>query len=175
MIHSLTLCLWLALSADPVAPAPSVPPQEPPAPTSVKDDPTLFDHAAPSQHLAESGDAAESLGLVLVKMLLGLGVTIGVIYLSLAYVARRLQQFPALKGSVLKIVERVPLEPRRTLFLVEAAGDFLVIGAGEGPMALIAKLDSEKARAAMAEAKAAAAGAPKPFWLRLLEKRRWEK
>jgi flagellar protein FliO/FliZ len=110
------------------------------------------------------------MGWLLVKMLLGLGVTVGAIYLSLSYVARRLQGFPGARSAVVKVVERVPLEPRRTLWVVEVAGEYLLLSSGDGPMTLLAKLDADKAREAVAQARSSTT-APKPFWLKLLEKR----
>ncbi len=176
MLKPLVACLVITASPD------TAPPGGVPAPVaqaaqaggqgsaSLREDPSVLGQgtgAAPR----DAGEQPEGMGLLLVKMVLGLGVTLGAIYLSLAYVARRLQQLPGSRGTVVKVVERLPLEPRRTLFVIEAAGEYLLVGAGEGPMSLIAKLDAEKARAMMAQAREAGAGAPRPFWLRLLSGR----
>ncbi len=50
-------------------------------------------------------------------------------------------------GKGLRVVARLTLEPRRTLYVVEAAGKFLLVGAGEGAMATLAELDPTHARA----------------------------
>jgi flagellar biosynthetic protein FliO len=61
-------------------------------------------------------------------------------------------------SGTLKVLARCPLEPRRSLFVVEAAGRCFLIGVGDGPMALLAELDADKLP------RAAEAGAlPVPF------------
>jgi flagellar biosynthetic protein FliO len=47
-------------------------------------------------------------------------------------------------SGTLKVLARCPLEPRRSLFVVEAAGRCFLIGVGDGPMALLAELDADK-------------------------------
>jgi flagellar protein FliO/FliZ len=173
----LPLCVVLAISGPPPAasatPAPPTADVPAPSPAPITEDPTVLGHGPGTPSLSDA-DQPESLGMALVKMVLGLGVTLGAIYLSLSYLARRLQQLPAGRGTLVKVVERLPLEPRRTLYVVEAAGEYLLVGSGEGPMALITKLDAEKAKAVISQARAAVSDAPRPFWLRLLAKRTGE-
>ncbi len=167
------LALTLVLAASPgqtPAPPPDSSPGLPAVPV-IREDPSLLGHTEPPSTVAAQDEGSQSLGFVLFKMLLGLGVTVGLIYITLAYLARRLSQFPAMKGKLLRVAERLPLEPRRTLFVVEAAGEFLLVAASESGTTLLAKLEAEKVRAELAKAGAAHAASPKPFWLRLLEKR----
>jgi flagellar protein FliO/FliZ len=50
-------------------------------------------------------------------------------------------------GPGLRVVARLALEPRRSIYVVEAAGRYLVVGVGDGPMALLAELDATRAAA----------------------------
>lgn len=60
--------------------------------------------------------------------------------------------------SSLRVVSRLALEPGRTLYVVEAAGRFLLVGVGEGPMAVLAELSAEEAKRIEADAGPDAAG-----------------
>ena len=46
-------------------------------------------------------------------------------------------------GAV-RVVARCPLEPRRSVYVIEAAGRSFLIGVGDGPMSVLAELDGEK-------------------------------
>lgn len=45
-------------------------------------------------------------------------------------------------GGPLRVVARCTLEPRRSVYLVEAAGRCFLVGVGDGPMALLAEVDA---------------------------------
>lgn len=49
-------------------------------------------------------------------------------------------------GAV-RVLARCPLEPRRSVYVIEAGGRCLLVGVGEGPMTVLAELDGEKVRA----------------------------
>jgi flagellar protein FliO/FliZ len=44
-------------------------------------------------------------------------------------------------GGGLRVRARLPLETRRTIYVVEADGRRLLIGAGDGPLTLLCELD----------------------------------
>src|SRR5689334_24772219 len=44
-------------------------------------------------------------------------------------------------SGAIKVLARCPLEPRRSLYVVEAAGRCFLVGVGDGPMAVLAELD----------------------------------
>jgi flagellar biosynthetic protein FliO len=44
--------------------------------------------------------------------------------------------------GAIRVVARCPLEPRRSLYVVEAAGRCFLVGVGDGPMAMLAELDA---------------------------------
>lgn len=46
----------------------------------------------------------------------------------------------------LRVVARLSLEPRRSVYVIEAAGKFLLVGVGEGAMAVLAELDAARVR-----------------------------
>jgi flagellar biosynthetic protein FliO len=47
------------------------------------------------------------------------------------------------KGSgAIRVVARCPLEPRRSVYVIEAAGRCFLVGVGEGPMSMLAELDA---------------------------------
>jgi flagellar biogenesis protein FliO len=48
------------------------------------------------------------------------------------------------KHPLLRVIARLPLEPRRSLYLVEVAGDFFLLGAGEGGLSTLATLDADR-------------------------------
>ena len=58
----------------------------------------------------------------------------------------------------IRVVARLPLEPRQTLHVVEVGGKTLLIGSGDRPASLITELDAEAVAAAVA-----AAPQPKSF------------
>ena len=47
-------------------------------------------------------------------------------------------------GGAIRVVARCPLEPRRSVYVVEAAGRHFLIGVGDGPMTVLAELDGDK-------------------------------
>jgi flagellar biogenesis protein FliO len=49
-----------------------------------------------------------------------------------------------------EVIARCPLEPRRSVYVVEAAGRSFLIGVGDGPMTVLAELDGDKVKSAMA-------------------------
>jgi flagellar biosynthetic protein FliO len=50
-------------------------------------------------------------------------------------------------SGAVRVVARCPLEPRRSVYVVEAAGRCFLIGVGDGPMAVLAELDGERLKA----------------------------
>ena len=62
-------------------------------------------------------------------------------------------------GARLRVIERLPLEARRSLYLVEAGGRHLLVGVGDGAMTTLAELDP-----AAGEAVVTVAPRPAPGW-----------
>ena len=107
-----------------------------------------------------------SYGAFLLQTLLVLAVVCIVAWVVLRFGVRRLHLGGA--HGPLRIVARLPLETRRSLYIVDAAGKLLLIGVSEGgPMAVLAELEP----AAVEQALATAASEPRTGWLELLRRR----
>jgi flagellar protein FliO/FliZ len=95
------------------------------------------------------GAPAESVGSgygeLLVGSLLVLGLVCLVAWLVVRVGTRRL--WGARGGGVLDVVARVPLEPRRSLYVVEVAGKTLLVGTSEMGLSVLSELDAERVRA----------------------------
>jgi flagellar protein FliO/FliZ len=119
------------------APTPAV--QATPRAEPAWEDPTL-------EQPAEAGEEQESLGWTLFRTLMLLGAVVAAIYLTLNVGLRRLM---GLQGTALgrqplvSVVERLTLDPKRSLFVVKAADEYLLVGGGEGGLQLLSKLDPE--------------------------------
>lgn len=107
----------------------------------------------------------------------GLGGSLAVSFLSLgvvcvvAYVALRLISTRAAGGrrGALHVVARTPLEPRRSLLVVDVGGRGFVLASSEAGVSLIAELDADTL------GQLAAAEVPRPapgawFWQRFVGK-----
>lgn len=135
----------------------------------MRGDRDLPDLTAPSAPPVED----MSLGWTLVRTLLVLGIVVALIYLSLNFGLRRLMGLrgPAGGGvSLVTLLERLPLDQKRALFVVKAAGDYLLIGGGEQELSLIAKLDPEEVERVVRE-RPSPTVTSSPFLQKLLAKR----
>ena len=47
-------------------------------------------------------------------------------------------------SGAIRVVARCPLEPRRSVYVIEVGGRCFLVGVGDGPMALLAEIDAEK-------------------------------
>jgi flagellar biosynthetic protein FliO len=45
-------------------------------------------------------------------------------------------------SGAIRVVARCPLEPRRSVYVIEVAGRCFLVGVGDGPMAMLAELDA---------------------------------
>ena len=98
--------------------------EEPAAPEPRRPPPDIDTLPPPSSGLIEL------LG-PLFKTMLMLAVVVGIAYLTLNKGLGKLVQRQNL-GRRIKVVERVSLDPKRALFLVELDGKQMLLGAGEG-------------------------------------------
>ena len=81
-------------------------------------------------------------GAFLVQSLLALVAVCVLAWVVLRFGLRRLHA-PQSGASAIQIIARTTLEPRRTLYIVEAAGKTLLLGTTDnGPIATLAELDS---------------------------------
>jgi len=103
-------------------------------------------------------------------MLLVLALVVALAWLTLNVGLRKLMKMGPAQTGLVRVHERLPLEPKKSVYLVEAAGQFLLLGVGEREVSRLGELDPEKARAVLAQRAQVAAPSPKPFWDRLLVK-----
>jgi flagellar biosynthetic protein FliO len=109
-------------------------------------EPTPFD---PARY--QSGGGASFL-LMLVETLLALALVCGLAYFIFRWVVPRLQQVVGPGGGMIRVVERVGLDARKSLVVVEVAGKWLLVATSEAGVQLISELDAATAEEAAAEA-----------------------
>ncbi|MBC8131345.1 MAG: flagellar biosynthetic protein FliO [Deltaproteobacteria bacterium] len=97
----------------------------------------------------ESAGELPGLGGSLAASLLSLGVVCLVAYLSLRFLSRR--GVGRVSGPI-KVLARCPLEPRRSLYLIETAGRCFLVGVGEGPMTMLAEVAAPEGEAVVVSA-----------------------
>jgi flagellar biogenesis protein FliO len=97
----------------------------------------------------------ESIGWSLVRTVLLLLAVLASIYLTLNVGLRRLMGLQGIavgRKSLVSVVERVPLDQRRTLLVLKAADEYLLVGSsGEGGLQLLSKLDTQAVERIQAE------------------------
>ncbi|RKG73130.1 hypothetical protein D7W79_26425 [Corallococcus exercitus] len=122
----------------------------------------------------EAAEEQESLGWVVVRTVALLGAVIAAIYLTLNVGLRRLmglQGVPVGKASVVSVMERIPLDQRRTLFVLKAADEYLLVGGGEGGVQLVSKLDRDAVERIRAARPPSSPVSLSPFLQKLLSRR----
>ena len=72
---------------------------------------------------------------------MGLLIGLALASAALLVVLRASVRSPSLTAGM-RVVGRLALEPRRSIYLVEVGGRCLVVGVGDGPMALLSELDA---------------------------------
>ncbi len=107
----------------------------------------------PTSELETKGEDL-NLGWTLIRTALVLGIVVSLIYLTLNVGLRKLLGIkPASSQGLVTVLERVPLDQRRSLFVVRAGSEVLLLGGSDASLSLITKLDSaevDKAQTARA-------------------------
>lgn len=107
--------------------------------------------------MGDSAAALPTLGWGSVAMsLASLGLVCVLAYVALRWLAGR--GVGRATGAI-KVLARCPLEPRRSVFLIETAGRCFLVGVGDGPMSLLAEVDRAAVSAAAASSDARSKGA----------------
>jgi flagellar biogenesis protein FliO len=96
---------------------------------------------------ANGAAAAASYGDLLVMSLVVLGVVCVAAFVLVRLVGRFLATGRARGAHLLDVVARVPLEPRRSLYVVEVAGKTLLVGTSEMGLSVLSELDGDEVRA----------------------------
>lgn len=98
---------------------------------------------------APAGSA--SFFVMLLQTLLALGFVCGLAYLIFRWLPPRLYANRPTSGMV-RVVERAPLDSRKSLYVVEVAGRWLLVASSESGVQLISELDAARAEEAAREA-----------------------
>jgi flagellar biogenesis protein FliO len=124
-----------------VAPAPAEPTTATPPAEPVRDYRVDRPQADP---LAVDGVEDLSLGWTLFRTLVVLAMVVMLAYLTLNVGLRRLLGIKSIASgqAVVEVLERVPLDQKRALFVVKAAGEVLLIGGSDNSLELITRLDA---------------------------------
>ena len=101
--------------------------------------------------MSGNGAVGASYGDLLVTSLLVLGGVCIAAFVVVRVVGRFLATGRARGAHLLDVVARLPLEPRRSLYVVEAAGKTLLIGTSEMGLSVLTELDREQVRTGLAE------------------------
>lgn len=94
-----------------------------------------------------SGVEAASYGDLLVTSLVVLGAVCVAAFVVVRVVGRWVLTGRTRGANLLDVIARVPLEPRRSLYVVEVAGKTLLVGTSEMGLNLLAELDGAEVRA----------------------------
>ena len=91
--------------------------------------------------------AATSYGDLLVTSLVVLGAVCVAAFVLVRLVGRFLATGRVRGAHLLDVVARLPLEPRRSLYVVEVAGKTLLVGTSEMGLSVLSELDGGEVRA----------------------------
>jgi len=101
--------------------------------------------------MSGNGAAGASYGDLLLTSMLVLGGVCIAAFVVVRVVGRLLATGRARGAHLLDVVARLPLEPRRSLYVVEAAGKMLLIGTSEMGLSVLSELDREQVRTGLVE------------------------
>ena len=93
-----------------------------------------------------SGAEASYGDLLLTSLVVLGGVCVGA-FLVVRFVGRWVATGRARGAHLLDVVARVPLEPRRSLYVVEVAGKTLLVGTSEMGLSVLTELDAAEVKA----------------------------
>lgn len=98
-----------------------------------------------------SGSEAASYGDLLVMSLVVLGGVCVAAFVAVRLLGRFLATGRTRGAHLLDVVARVPLEPRRSLYVVDVAGKTLLVGTSEMGLSVLSELDRAEVRARVVE------------------------
>jgi flagellar biogenesis protein FliO len=95
--------------------------------------------------------AGASYGDLLITSLVVLGVVCVAAFVAVRVFGRLLASGRTRGAHLMDVVARVPLEPRRSLYVVEVAGKTLLVGTSEMGLNVLSELDAGEVRARVVE------------------------
>ncbi len=112
-----------------------------------------------------SGEAA-SYGDLLITSLLVLGGVCVAAFVVVKMLGRFLSTGSRRGAHLLDVIARVPLEPRRSLYVVDVAGKTLLVGTSEMGLSVLSELDREAVHARAVERPATFAEMVRTAWIK---------
>lgn len=103
---------------------------------------------------ASAGDLP-GMGGSLALSFLSLAVVCLVAYASLRWLSRR---GGGKADGAIRVLSRCPLEPRRSVVLLQVGGRCFLVGVGDGPMAMLAEIDPESVKSEISERASSSSG-----------------
>jgi len=91
--------------------------------------------------------AGASYGDLLVTSLLVLGAVCVAAFIAVRVFGRLIATGRTRGAHIMDVVARVPLEPRRSLYVVEVAGKTLLVGTSEMGLSVLSELDAAEVKA----------------------------
>lgn len=83
-------------------------------------------------------------GMLILRMLIFLALVIALIYFLLRKVLPSLMRMTAFKNPTIRILERVPLDQRRSMLVIEVQEKVYLVGSAEGQINILMELDRDK-------------------------------
>ena len=93
-------------------------------------------------------------GWLMLRMLIFLALVLVLIYFVLRKVLPMLMQTPHTQNRAVKIIDRVPIDQKRSLLVVEVQDRIYLLGSAEGQINVLMELDRDKIQFATTERKA---------------------
>ncbi|MCB9648049.1 MAG: flagellar biosynthetic protein FliO [Deltaproteobacteria bacterium] len=93
---------------------------------------------------------APSMGGALVQMFFVLGAVIILVYLLLGKLLPKVLKIPmpGQQPRMMRVVDRLPIDQRRSILVVAVGDDYFMVGASEGGINLISRLDAQSVQQA---------------------------
>ena len=104
----------------------------------------LWQEAAPYNPAQYEGGGTGSFLLMLLQTLFALALVCGLAYAIFRWVLPRLQVTRS-ANSMIRIVDRVALDTRKSMFVIEVGGRWLLVASSEAGVQLISELDAATA------------------------------
>jgi flagellar protein FliO/FliZ len=83
-------------------------------------------------------------GMLIVRMLIFLALVVALIYFVLRKLLPSLMRMTAFKNQTIRILERVPIDQKRSMLIVEIQDKVYLVGSAEGQINILMELDPEK-------------------------------
>lgn len=98
-----------------------------------------------------------------IKLMLVLAGIVALAYAALRYWLPKLSSFGPQASGPIQVVARLPLEPRKNLYIVKAGSEYLLIGTAENSVHMLSGLAGETLEGLVSSAQAKTEAAPQEF------------